>query len=220
MKEREFWRSRTSGHLYAVELEDGIVTGSCGPLTGSEIEERFLTAFDYSAQDADWLEEHREQFDFYGNGVRRRQSPPLLKRAAKASSSLGARTVGDAMHPGVITCLPRASLRDVARIMSSSRVHAVVVWGDEEDDSEGIWGLVSDLDLVAAAAQGSPTARSAVGVAGTPAVTVRETDTLQHASELMSQNGVSHLVVLGDGVEHPAGILSTLDIARAVSELD
>jgi len=220
VKEREFWRSRTSGRLYAVELEDGVVTGSCGPLTGSEIEERFLTAFDYSTQDADWLEEHRDQFDLYSNGVRRRRERPLVRPAANAASPLGARTVGDAMHPGVITCLPRASLRDVARIMSSSRVHAVVVWGDEEDDSEGIWGLVSDLDLVAAAAQGSPTARSAVGVAGTPTVTVRDSDTLQHAAELMSQNGVTHLVVVADGVERPAGILSTLDLARAISALD
>ena len=123
------------------------------------------------------------------------------------------------MHPGVITCLPRASLRDVARTMSSLRVHAVVVWGDEEDDSEGAWGLVSDIDLVAAAAQRALTAQSAVGVAGTPVVTVHDNDTLEHAAELMRENAVTHLVVLADGVERPAGILSTLDVARAISEL-
>jgi CBS domain-containing protein len=195
-----------------------MVTGSCGPLTGSEIEERFLTTFDYSAQDADWIEEHRDQFDFFDNGVRRRREPALQRPAAGATSALAAGIVADAMHPGVITCLPRASLRDVARTMSSSRVHAVVVWGDEENDSEGIWGLVSDLDLVAAAAHGSPTAQSAVGVAGTPVVTVRATDTLEHAAELMRTNHVTHLVVLANGGERPAGILSTLDIARAISE--
>jgi CBS domain-containing protein len=51
-------------------------------------------------------------------------------------------------------------------------------------------------------------------------VTVRDTDTLEHAAELMSQNGVTHLVVVADGVERPAGILSTLDLARVISELD
>jgi CBS domain-containing protein len=122
------------------------------------------------------------------------------------------------MHPGVITCLPRAPLDDVARIMSSSRVHAVVVWGDEEDDSEGIWGLVSDLDLVAALAQGATEAQAAVGVAGTPAVTVRVEDTLERAAELMSTHRITHLVVVADGPERPAGVLSTLDIARAVAE--
>jgi CBS domain-containing protein len=218
MKDREFWQNRENGRLYAVELEDGVVTGTCGPLTTSEIEERFLASFDYSVGDAGWLEQHRDRFDFYGNGVRRRRQP-RQPSAVDARSPLAARLVADVMHPGVITCLPRASLRDVARIMSSLRVHAVVVWGDEEDDSEGIWGLISDLDLVAAAARGAPSAQSAIGIAGTPVVTVHDTDTLDHAAELMKTNGVTHLVVLSDTFEHPAGILSTLDVARAISEL-
>jgi len=217
MKEHEYWRSRTNGRLYAVELEDGIVTGSCGPLTTSEIEEQFLTAFDYTARDADWMEEHRDQFDFYGNGVRRRRAP-LLHPPTAQGSPLTRTTVTEAMHHGVITCLPRASLRDVARIMSSTGVHAVVVWGDEEDDSEGIWGLVSDLDLVAAAAEGAVKAQSAIGVAGTPVVTIRDTDTLEHAAELMRTKRARHLVVLTDGVERPAGILSSLDVARSIAE--
>lgn len=218
MKEREFWRSRTSGRLYAVELEDGIVTGSCGPLTESEIEERFLTAFDYSTQDADWIEGHRDQFDFFSNGFRRKPEPLPARPGVPPSSALAAKTVREAMHPGVITCLPRASLHDVARIMSSSRVHAVVVWGDEEDDSEGIWGVVSDLDLVAALARGATEAQSAVGVAGTPVVTVQSSDTLERAAELMTQHGITHLVVLADEGPRPAGILSTLDVARAVAQ--
>jgi len=214
MKAREFWQNRESGRLYAVELEDGMVTGTCGPLTASEIEERFLAAFDYSSRDADWLEHHREEFDLYSNDVRRRQAS-----GADTRSRLAATLIADVMHPGVITCLPRASLRDVARLMSSLRVHAVVVWGDEEDDSQGIWGLISDLDLVAAAAHGTVSAQAAVGIAGTPVVTVKDSDTLGHAAELMKTNGVTHLVVLSDTIEHPAGILSTLDVARAISEL-
>jgi CBS domain-containing protein len=214
VKEREFWRSRTSGRLYAVELEDGVVTRSCGPLTESEIEERFLTAFDYSALEAGWIEEHRDQFDFFSGGVRRRREP--VRPAHTATSALAVTTVRQAMHPGVITCLPRASLHDVAHLMSASRVHAVVVWGDEEDDSEGIWGLVSDLDLVAALARGATEAQSAVGVAGTPAVTVEAGETLERAAELMTTHRITHLVVVENGDGRPAGILSTLDIARAV----
>jgi CBS domain-containing protein len=125
--------------------------------------------------------------------------------------------VADVMHPGVITCLPRAPLRDVARIMSLSHVHAVVVWGDEEDDSEGVWGVVSDLDLVSALARGATEAQSAVGVAGTAVVTVRAGDTLERAADLMSEHGVAHLVVVADGAERPAGIISTLDVARAIA---
>lgn len=134
------------------------------------------------------------------------------------STLLGERTVADVMHVGVITCLPRASLRDVARIMSSSRIHAVVVWGDEEDDSEGIWGVISTLDLIAATADGAASARSAVGVAGTPVVTIDATDTLEHAAVLMRSHGVTHLVVTAEGASRPAGILSALDVARAIAD--
>ena len=69
MKEREFWRDRATGRVYALELEDGVVTGSCGPLAPSEIEERFLSSFDYSASDAGWLEANRERFDLYSSLV-------------------------------------------------------------------------------------------------------------------------------------------------------
>ena len=37
--------------------------------------------------------------------------------------------VADAMRPGLISCPPDSSMRDVARIMSTNHVHAVVVRG-------------------------------------------------------------------------------------------
>jgi hypothetical protein len=63
MKEREFWREPAGGHVYAVELEDGLVTGSCGPLDTGELDERYLPSFDYSPDQAAWLEVHRAEFD-------------------------------------------------------------------------------------------------------------------------------------------------------------
>lgn len=143
---------------------------------------------------------------------------PIPELAAPERALLSERTVAEVMHAGVVTCLPRASIRDVARIMSTSHIHAVVVWGDEEDDSEGIWGIISTLDLIVAAATGAPSARSAVGVAGTPVVTVEATDTLAHAAELMRKHGTTHLVVSSAAATRPAGILSALDIARAIAE--
>lgn len=50
-------------------------------------------------------------------------------------------------------------------------------------------------------------------------MTVRSDDTLRAAGELMRQHGVSHLVVVSNGEEHPVGILSTLDIARVLGEV-
>ena len=58
--------------------------------------------------------------------------------------------VSAAMHDGVLTCPRQASLARVAELMASHRVHCVVVT-DEPGDAGSLWGIVSDLDLAAAA---------------------------------------------------------------------
>ena len=212
MKEHEFWREPTGGHVYAVELEDGIVSGSCGPLETTDIDERFLATFDYSPDQAAWLEEHRAEFDLY-----RLVSPHAFQPMPVAEPVLALRPVSTAMHPGVITCHPGATLRDVARMMANIGIHAVVVWGDAEDDAEGAWGIVSDLDLVSAAARGERLAGTAVGAARTEVVTVDARDTLLQAANLMEQHRTTHLVVVDGGKGRPIGVLSTLDVARAIA---
>jgi len=117
-------------------------------------------------------------------------------------------TVGEAMTPGVLTCLPVTPLRVVARMMARHRVHAIVVF--TSDDKLHPWGVVSDLDLVAAIG----THANAGSVAASPVVTVTPDLTLEHAAKLLAENETTHLVVISDkGL--PVGVLSTLDIARA-----
>jgi hypothetical protein len=65
MRQREFWRERSSGHIYAVALEDGGVVAWCGPLHMSEVEDEFLPTFRYTAERAAWLDRHREEFDLF-----------------------------------------------------------------------------------------------------------------------------------------------------------
>ena len=131
--------------------------------------------------------------------------------------TLELRPVSSAMHPGVITCHPGATLRDVARMMANVGIHAVVVWGDEEDDAQGFWGIVSDLDLVTAAARGERLAGPAVGAAKTEVVTVRASESLMRAAKLMEGHRATHLVVVADDRDRPIGVLSTLDLARALA---
>ena len=127
--------------------------------------------------------------------------------------------VAEAMHPGVLTCPLETSLRDVARMMALYSIHAVVVYGEDTDDIDGpgLWGVVSDLDLVRAAVPGRLEDLTARGTAVTPAVTIGPADTLQHAAQLMSEHDVSHVIVVDRGTARPIGVLSTLDIARALS---
>ena len=56
------------------------------------------------------------------------------------------------MHRGVLSCRPETPIAEVARTMVDHRVHAVVVDGIRRDRAgmeRLVWGVVSDLDLVA-----------------------------------------------------------------------
>jgi len=125
--------------------------------------------------------------------------------------------VADAMHWGLVHCTPDTSLRSVAALMASERVHCVVVTEDPLDTSS-LWGVVSDLDLVAAATVRPLDGQPAGGTAMKPAVTAVPDETLDAAARRMTEYGVSHLVVIDLGVRRPLGVLSTLDVARVLAD--
>lgn len=122
--------------------------------------------------------------------------------------------VSDAMTTGLISCAPETPLRAVAALMTRHRVHAVYVfdYGYEDDETTQLWGLVSDLDIVAAARKIDE--RTAGESAVTPLVTVSSDDQLEWAAQVMAERGVSHLAVLDPRSRRPVGVLSTLDVAR------
>lgn len=128
-------------------------------------------------------------------------------------------TVAQAMHPGVISCPPGASLRAVARMMAAYKVHCVVVFDDADEATAGsLWGIVSDLDLAAGLSVGAVDERTAGEIAATPIVTVVPDETLARAGQLMTEHGSAHLVVVDPASGMPAGIVSTLDLARYAAQ--
>lgn len=127
--------------------------------------------------------------------------------------SLEHATVADAMHPGILSCEPDASLTDVAVVMATHHVHCVAVVGVSHEQPECfVWGIISDLDLVRAgiADGGDVTAR---GLASQPIVVVDPTMPLREAAREMLAHGVSHVVVADPVAKRPMGVLSTLDVA-------
>lgn len=126
--------------------------------------------------------------------------------------------VEDAMTSGLISCAPETPLRAVAQIMAERHVHAVYVfdYGNEDDETVELWGLVSDIDLVAAARGGFDelTARDS---SVTPLLTIRSDERLDRAAQLLAENGVSHLAVVDPHTLRPCGVLSTLDVARVLA---
>jgi CBS domain-containing protein len=136
-----------------------------------------------------------------------------IRRAAPASALI---RVSHAMHKGVLTCPKDASLAHVAELMASHRVHCVVV-ADELEGVGSVWGIVSDLDLAAAASVRDLDEQTAGATAATAVLTVSPEETVQRAAQLMTEHGASHLVVV-DSTRRPIGILSTLDVAAALGE--
>lgn len=135
-------------------------------------------------------------------------------RTTDGTRGLDAVTVREAMHEGVISCSTDAPLSTVAELMTANGVHCVVV---TDADDVGVWGVISDLDLVAAAGVRDLDAQSAGGSAATPALAIAPGDTLQRATQLMTEHAAAHLLVVEEASGKPAGVLSTLDVARVLA---
>ena len=142
-----------------------------------------------------------------------------LMNTRSTHPDLGSIEVAQAMHRGVLTCPLETSLRTVARMMALYRVHAIVAYGEDTDETDGpgLWGVVSDLDLVQAASAGELEDHTAAGTAITPLLVIGPDDSLQRAAQLMSEHEATHVVVVDRETTRPVGMLSTLDIAQALA---
>ena len=116
------------------------------------------------------------------------------------------------------TALFATPLRVVARMMATFGVHAIFVFEhvDEREEEPRLWAVVSDLDLVAATQLDLDTL-TAGGTAVTPLVSVATDSSIAEAGSLMAQYGIAHLAVTDPDSRRPIGVISTLDIARAVA---
>jgi CBS domain-containing protein len=126
------------------------------------------------------------------------------------------------MHPGVIACPIDTSLRAVARMMTTYRVHAIMVMAHEADELPHgtLWGVISDVDVLRAARTADMDAETARSLAATPALTVATVDSLDRAIDLMLENASSHLIVVERHSMRPIGVVSSLDVLRALAGID
>jgi CBS domain-containing protein len=147
-----------------------------------------------------------------------RRDSPLVSDTAQITVEASAvrLTVADAMHWGLIHCTPEATLREVATLMAEAVVHCVVVL-ELPSDGAALWGVVSDLDLIAAATVRSLDDQRAGGTAMTPAITAFPSESLESAAVRMTAYDVSHLVVVDDVRHRPVGVVSTLDLVRTLA---
>lgn len=139
---------------------------------------------------------------------------PDVNRDRQVSSSEV--SVAMLMHAGVIACDPGASLRSVARAMESHAVHCVLVTGLAEGGQRFVWAVLTDADLVAAAASNG-LEKSAAEAARTEAPTIESSAPLVEAARTMFEHRVTHLIVVEPESERPVGVVSSSDIVRSLA---
>jgi CBS domain-containing protein len=120
-------------------------------------------------------------------------------------------TVRDAMHPGVVTCLPADGLATVASIMVTHGIHAAVL----EPLGAGTPLIVTDIELVGAAVQAAPDARAG-DIARDPVATLPSDASLDRAVAQMAGLYLEHVLVTDPATELPCGIISSFDIASVI----
>jgi CBS domain-containing protein len=143
---------------------------------------------------------------------------PGPARPLVSATRLSDTTVGQVMHPGVITCSPDTPLHELAGRMADLHVHCIAVSGvgrRPDGDEHLLWGLVSDMDLIHAAHRGR-LATPAGDLATTTPIALPEDATLERAATLMASHDAAHVVAVGhSGL--PSGVVSTLDAIRILA---
>jgi CBS domain-containing protein len=152
------------------------------------------------------------------DGRRQNMTTKATSRMARPSTPLDVVPVRRVMHVGFVGCPFETPLRSVARLMAEHRVHCVVGFGDVTEDDTSLWGVVSDVDVVAALAAGGELT-TAGEIASTEVVTIEPHESVRRAAELMRNHEVSHLLVVDRVSDRPIGIVSTLDVMALASEV-
>jgi CBS domain-containing protein len=126
--------------------------------------------------------------------------------------------IADLMHSGLVSCQKGTTAAELARIMTTCRVHSVIVMGVSraQRDEPSIWGSVSDLDVLDAVLAGDE-ATTAEHLAKEPVIRIRVTKSVYEAAEAMVGYRARHLIVVDSDGQTPLGIISTLDIAELLT---
>jgi CBS domain-containing protein len=141
-------------------------------------------------------------------------------------------TVKDIMTTNVVAVRSDASFKDMAGLLSTSRISALPVL----DEAEHVIGVVSEADmLIKEADQASypgfftglrrrrdhekAAGISAADLMTSPPIVIRPDEPVQHAARLMYDRGVKRLLVV-DEAGHLLGIVSRSDVLSVFSRPD
>jgi CBS domain-containing protein len=125
----------------------------------------------------------------------------------------------DVMSSPIRSCAPGLSVEDAAALMADEKIHclAVVEMPEDPAEPERFLGVLSDLDLVKAL-DGPAAAGAVAELADAPVESVAADAPLREAVHQMHESRAQHLVVVARGSGRAIGMLSTLDVLRALTD--
>jgi CBS domain-containing protein len=146
---------------------------------------------------------------------------PAATNRKSSDTRIVAPVVAEVMHTGVVFCSRGASVPEIAGIMARDRMHCVAVLGHAQGDpSEAeVWGIVSDLDLLAALLDDGVPATAGT-LARTPVIRIASDRPVTDAARAMATHRTSHLIVTDPDQHTPIGVISSLDVAARLAETD
>lgn len=121
--------------------------------------------------------------------------------------------VREVMHRGVITCTPDTALKEVARIMNATDVHALIVV-NERNEAQGV---VSHMDMLRVFGR-DLYALKAQDVMTKEVLSIEPDAPLAEAVRMMLEHRVHRLLVARTEGEAkiPLGVISTTDVIDAM----
>jgi signal-transduction protein with cAMP-binding, CBS, and nucleotidyltransferase domain len=128
-----------------------------------------------------------------------------------------ASSIGELMTQKLVTIAASNSAQDAAIKMKENDTSSLVVI----DENNKAVGIVTERDLVTRVCVHGASSKTAklVHVMSSPVVTIDALSSVEVAADIMTQNGVRHLLVAEDeDICKPLGIISTSDFVRYLRE--
>jgi CBS domain-containing protein len=128
-----------------------------------------------------------------------------------------ASSIGEIMTEKLVTITVSSSAQDAAIKMTENNISSLVVTNGNNKSV----GIVTERDLVTRVCVHDASSKNTTlgTIMSSPLVTIDALSSVEVAADIMSQNGVRHLLVVKDeDISKPLGIITSSDFARYLKE--
>jgi CBS domain-containing protein len=128
-----------------------------------------------------------------------------------------ASSIGEIMTEKLVTITASSSAQEAAIKMTENNISSLVVTNGNNKSV----GIVTERDLVTRVCVHDASSKNTTlgTIMSSPLVTIDALSSVEVAADIMSQNGVRHLLVVKDeDISKPLGIITSSDFARYLKE--